>query len=240
MQTQYFEADASLKKMFLISFAAHFLIALFFIIKFNFSSNETLIFQSAVRVDMVGLPQKNMPEEVQETPAPSPEPVKPAPAVETPPKQKSRDQAIDFKKKQNSAIDKLKALEAIENLKKAEEAKTQKHSPAIKGNVISPGTAIKGLARGEYDSYIGKIDSHIKKNWLLPEWLARAGLRARVLVKFDEKGFISERKILLSSGNPAYDEAALRAVETSSPFPAPPEKFVRIVAVDGIIFQFPD
>lgn len=240
MQTDYIESDQTLKKMIAISAAIHFVVFLFFVIKPRFQTNEALIYQSAVRVDMVGLPAKNVPEELSESVSKDPSTV-PSPTKEITTKSPApKEQAIDLKKKQSSAIEKLKALQAIEDLKKTVQEKSQKASAPIKGNVLSPGTSIRGLARGEYDSYIGSIDSHIKQNWLLPEWLAKAGHRARILVKFDERGTVLERKMVLSSGHAAYDEAAMKAVELASPFPAPPEKFVRIMAEDGIIFQFPD
>lgn len=241
MQTQHLESDNTLKKMIAVSAIFHLIVLCLFVVRLRYVSNETLIFQSAVRVDLVGLPAKNIPEQVTETPESSEptETVEPIREKASPAKAQPKEAAVDLKKKQSTAIEKLKALQAIEDLKRVEETK-RPNAPPIKGNVISPGSAIKGLARGEYDAYIGKIDSHIKQSWLLPEWLAKAGHRTRILVKFDERGVVLERKIILTSGNSTYDEAAMKAVDAASPFPAPPDRFVKIVAIDGIIFQFPD
>lgn len=238
---QYIGTSDSLARLLWISLVVHVLVFSFFGLKLRFSNNdEALIYQSAVKVDLVGLPAKDTEEPVQPSPPAIPQEItanreaatKKNPVV-------PKEEAIDLKKKQSSAIDRLKALQAIENLKQAEASQSKSQRP-IKGNVISAGSAIRGLARGEYDSYISKIDAHIKNNWLLPEWLRNAGLRARALVRFDTQGVILEKKLILSSGNPAYDEAVIRAVEQSSPFPAPPDKFKEVVGGDGIIFQFPD
>lgn len=232
-------SDKELQRLVVVSLVLHVLVLSGFAINVRFRQSESLLFQSAVRVDMVGLPDKIEPESAP-PPQALPQPQTKAETVTPVPSQTTKapsEQAIDLKKKQSSALERLKALQAIESLKQSEAAKA---SRPIKGNVLSAGSAIQGLARGEYNAYISQIDSHIKSNWILPEWMQSAGLRARILVKFDERGLVTDRKLVLSSGQAAYDEAAMEAVVRSSPFPAPPEKFREIVSVDGITFQFPD
>jgi colicin import membrane protein len=198
-------------------------------------------------VDLVGLPDKQNPEETI---------IKPK--VETPPRKQQQEQkqaetaklqttaktsvtkAPDVKKElakeQSSAINRLKALSAIEKLKQEEQTPSQQ----IKGNVISPGTALRGLNKLQFDEYISSIDLHVKSNWALPEWMLHHQFRAEVLVRIDSNGNLIERKFLKKSGNGDFDQRVWSAIEKSLPFPAPPSQFVDLVGVQGITFAFPE
>ncbi|RYZ82311.1 MAG: cell envelope integrity protein TolA [Proteobacteria bacterium] len=110
----------------------------------------------------------------------------------------------------------------------------------IKGNVLSPGTELTGLNKLQHDNYLGDLDQQIKQNWFLPQWLSKKPLRAQVRLKLDEKGQIISRDIALSSGNSSYDDLALDTIDKSAPFPPPPEKFVSIVGVNGLLIGFPE
>ena len=64
--------------------------------------------------------------------------------------------------------------------------------------------------------------------------------KAQVHVKFDTTGKILSRVILRSSGEPAYDEQCLEAVDRAAPFPVVPEKFSEKFKVDGVVIGFPE
>lgn len=235
-------SNDDLKKWVVLSLSFHVVVFLTFIVRITFfPSSEPIQFQSSVRVDLVALPDKA----VTPSPATLPKPEVKTPIKETkvtekiPPVDVKQPDTVDLKKKQKTAIERLKALQQLEDEAKAEKPQQKKAAP-IKGNVLAAGSSIKGLNKLEYDTYIGDLDNHIKSNWVLPEWMTTAGLRARVLVKIDDNGVVKEKHLILSSNNAEYDAAVMDAVTRSSPFPVPPEKFVNIVGVDGIIFQFPD
>lgn len=256
-----------------VSFAIHGIILLLFTVKAVFFTPEQIDFSQAVRIDMVGLPDKEPPkpaapakkeeakpalpdkppeekpvEKPAEKPVEKPAPAKPEP-VKVPPK---KDDGVNLEKnkaKQQSAIDKLKAMAALEKIKEdvaAEKAKEVAKGKAddggqkIKGNLLSPGTALTGLAKLQHDTYAADLDNHIKQHWALPEWLAKRDLKAQARVQIDSRGNILGRKIVKSSGNPSYDEEVLATIDRSAPFPAPPEKFLALVSVDGILIGFPE
>lgn len=253
-----------------ISFAVHAILIAFFAIKAVFLDSEPIDFTQAIRVDMVGLPDKidkaPVTKETKENPKPAlpdkdpvadkPEPVKQtAPAktavVKAPKAIKSEGINLEKNKsKQQSALEKLKAMAALEKIKEdvAKEkpkpspgsGKDKSGSPKFKGNVLSPGTALTGLAKLQHDTYAADLDHHIKQNWALPEWLANRDFKAQVKVYFDARGNILGRKIVKSSGNPSYDDEVLATIDRSAPFPPPPDKFVSIVEVDGILIGFPE
>jgi len=247
-----------------VSLGLHIALVAIFTVRGVFFTPEKIDYSAAVRVDIVGLPDKveeqQLPPKQEE--AAKPEPVKPEPAPKTPPKEvkvekpvkapKKDTEAISLEKdknKQKEALDKLKAMSAIENLKKEVEKENKKvagvsdsksTATKIKGNVLAAGTALTGLNKLQHDSYLSSLDQQIKQHWYLPEWLAKKPLRAQVRLKIDEKGQILAREIVLSSGNPSYDELALETIDKSAPFAAPPEKFVTIVAVNGLVIGFPE
>lgn len=251
-----------------ISFALHAVLISFFTLKAVFFTPEAIDFTQAVRVDMVGLPDKVEPttlppaSESKEKPAPKEEPKpavekpaeKAAPKPELPKHQPKKDDSINLEKNkasQQSAIEKLKAMAALEKIKEEVAEEKKKTPPAgtgtdtsattkIKGNMVSPGTALTGLNKLQHDNYGADLDRHIKQHWSLPEWLAKRDLKAQVRVYIDTRGNVLERKLVKSSGNPSYDEEVLSTIDKSAPFPAPPEKFQAYVSVNGILIGFPE
>ncbi|WP_413559346.1 TonB family protein [Bdellovibrio sp. HCB209] len=260
----------SLQRGLVVSIVFHVGLVLFFIVKAAFFTPESIDFTQAVRVDMVGLPDKldpnNLPPkpEAKENPKPAPKPepvvekkpepkVEPKPEVKLPTKTAKKDDGINLEKtksKQQDALEKLKAMAAIEKLKEEESkpkpapvsgtGKSNTTAAPVKGNVLSAGTSLTGLDKLQHDTYGADLDRHIKQHWALPEWLAKRDLKAQAKVFIDSRGNILERKITKSSGNPSYDEAVIETIDRSAPFPAPPEKFVTYLSVNGILIGFPE
>lgn len=260
-----------------VSFALHALVISFFTLKTVFFTPEQIDFTQAVRVDMVGLPDKV---EAKTLPPPAKEEAKPAlpdknpvaeKSVEKPPEKvvekktptlpkpepvkvtAKKDDGVNLEKvksQQQNALDKLKAMAALDKIKEDVAAEKSKNPPGagksdtgaqkIKGNVLSPGSSLTGLTKLQHDTYASDLDGHIKQNWSLPEWLAKRDFKAQARVFIDSRGNILGRKIVKSSGNPSYDEEVLATIDRSAPFPAPPEKFLAIVSVDGILIGFPE
>lgn len=216
------------------------------------------------KVAPIEMPKPLKPEEPEAAAPPTPEPAPVAPpkaaeAAPVPPKPKAPEpEAINLEKtkaKQKAALNKLKSLEALEKIEKdlarekaeaekkrlealAAAARAQAGAVRIKGNQIAPGTSLTGIERLEHESYKGDLDRHIKQFWSLPEWLARKKLRARVLVKIDEKGRLLSKRVTQPSGDPGFDDSVLQTIDQAAPLPAPPEKFVAKVALEGILIEF--
>lgn len=247
-----------------LSVAAHVVILLFFLINIFYVKKPTLDLSQAIRVDMVGLPDKidnkQLPSKIQERPAEKPvplaEPVKPEASKidKLPPKPKptlpTEDTAISLKKtkiKQKEALEKLKKLSAIERIKqemKTEEQQKQIHQEAAKaiakGRVISAGTNLTGLDKIEANDYLQAVDQQVKQQWALPQWLMNKPLKARVHVKFDSNGEIISSVLMNSSGDTTYDNYCLQAVNKAAPFPKVPEKFTEKFSADGVVIGFPE
>lgn len=244
-----------LDRGFYISLAAHAALILFVILKISFFSKPEINLSEAIRVDMVGLPEKytsaqqstEMPEKIEKAIEPPAEEkkaeAKPAEKVST--KSESKIEAVNLdkaKQKQKNALEKLKKLSAIEKIR--QQVQTEKTANAasknFKGRVLSKGTAITGVDRLQSENYLVQLDALIKSNWQLPQWLIGKPLKTKVLVKIAPNGHILDKKVVQTSGNPTYDEYCLQAIEKASPFPQVPEKFTEIYSEDGVLFGFPE
>lgn len=253
----------SLSPYLKISALLHVGIFLAFTVQILFFIETPIQYEKAIRVDLVGLPDKVSPPppgpkaEDQTDPKteakiePKVEPKKEVEVIKLPPKPTEPD-AISLQKtmqttkiKQKSAMEKLKQMEALDAIQ--DDLEKEKKSVAIaaakvkyKGNVLSPGTELTGINKLQADTYIDDVHRHMLNHWTLPEYLRKRKFRTDVLVKFDENGNILEKALVKSSGNGAFDEFVLAAIQKSSPVPAPPSKFVRISSIQGFLFRFSD
>lgn len=248
----------NLNKGLFVSLILHISIVIFLFVDNFFYPQEFIDFSAAVRVDIVGLPEKELPEQV--TPAPTPD-AAPTPAPEMPqppPKPEpaaSPKPTLPIKKispidesainlKQKNALKKLKRLAALDKIKNEVLSENEKASlnkiKEKKGNIISPGSALSGLQKLEHESYISDLDAHIKQNWTLPQWLSNKNYQTQILVKMDRFGSLVSKQIIKSSGNRSYDEEALATIDKSAPFPIPPIQFTDILRHNGFIVGFPE
>ena len=87
-------------------------------------------------------------------------------------------------------------------------------------NAAGGGGTVVGF---EYLSYRQRITNLIKRNWA--NALRQAGLVAVVRFELAADGTVSGVQLLTSSGDKAYDQSVVRAVQRSSPLPPPPERY---------------
>jgi colicin import membrane protein len=260
----------------LISLGLHFFILSLFILQNVFFDGEKIDYESAIRVDIVGLPDKIQnqapsepgPSESKPTPKEEPKPPEPQAAVEPETttklpdkklpqeseaikltKEKNKPEPSDkIKKKQQDALEKIKRMSALDKIKSDVESeqrkdtlsKLSKSTHQYKGNVLNAGTELTGLNKIQHENYVSLLDKKIKENWTLPQWLANKNYKAQALIKIDENGVVVYNQIYKSSGNTSYDDIVIETINKSSPFPKPPEKFVDIVGIKGILIGFPE
>ena len=241
-----------------LSVALHLGIALFSLTRAFLSPSDPLQLQDAIRVDIVGLPQKIEPDQAlppEPAPAakpvapaaPEPEPAPPAPTPPPPPKPAApkfvEKPKVDVAHSQKSALNRLKEMDAFAKLEKvaAEKKAAEVHAkPApIAGHKVSAGGSLTGIERLDYDRYGAAVKQRVLENWHVPAWLAESDLSARVRVWLDESGRVSKKQIIRSSGNDVFDAAALDAVTSSDPFPPPPENLRGVLAAEGFTLGLP-
>tara|TARA_Y100001958_G_C21238711_1_gene565803 strand:- start:1217 stop:1942 length:726 start_codon:yes stop_codon:yes gene_type:complete len=238
----------SLSRPISISISIHVGLLAVMFLKMSFFPAEPIQIRRAMRVDIVGLPDKVQPKVLPpkeipkaETPPKVKTETKPKPAAKPKPKAKPSPK-VNLKKSQDSALQKMKAQEALAKImeeKALEEVEETAEPTPIKGNAVSEGNSLTGLDQIEYDRYIDEVTTIISQ-WSLPEWLSSLDLKASAQVLIDENGYVTDKKIVNSSGNEMFDAEVLSAIEKSSPFPAPPARLKGRLASQGLIFNFPE
>jgi colicin import membrane protein len=242
-----------------ISLGAHFVVAMLIFFKTAMMPSEPIELRRAIRVDVVGLPQK-MPKTVElAPPAPQPaapaKPSKPEPPVKELPKKAEvkpepkgptvnldKKKPVDRTKAQNKALDKIKQMSAIDKLKEdlANEKKAAAKAAVIAGNKVSEGNSLTGMERIDFERYGDDVRKRINSNWNIDQWLKEGNFKAQVQILVDSNGTIVKKIMRRSSGNDIFDAQVLQAIDASSPLPVPPDRIRAAVSMGGILMSFPE
>jgi colicin import membrane protein len=88
----------------------------------------------------------------------------------------------------------------------------------------SPGSPNGVAISPEVAAWLKRAKIHVRKHWVVPPGFRTQALEARVEVDLDASGGVrGTPRLSQRSGNPWYDEGVIRAIQKSSPLPAPPE-----------------
>ena len=223
------------------------------------TNKQVKMIQSAVRVDIVGMPKYT----VQELKKMHIAPAQSASETESKPQEivkKSPDNEksnLDFKKF-DKKVDLNQLLKNLSN-KKVINSNSQKNiqntkikksldkvtlrNLVLEGNKISKGTAVVGDMLGKeqtiFEAYISNLPNFIRPNWKLPSYLMERELKCRVRIYIAGNGKILKTELFESSGVPEFDDKALRAVRDSNPLPAPLSDILGRVSSGEVILGFP-
>lgn len=250
--------STDLKPALIKSAALHVVVALILTVRAYIFPSEPLRIESAIRVDIVGLPEKSQslppPIEAPVPEAPKPEAVpettKDLPPVEVArPVTQPKDPPVVLKPKkpdpkkqrkdQESALKRLQALAKLDQQARADAAQkaiaaAKNAQAAVRGNQLSKGNSLSGLTRLDHAKYLDELEARVKSQWRPPKFLASAKLRVRVILLIDETGMITKKSIVQSSGNNVFDESALQAIEAAQPLKAPPESLQGLLSTQGV------
>jgi len=247
----------SLSRNIYISIGGHVGVAMIVFFQAVLMPGDPIDLRSAIRVDVVGLPEKITEQPILHPPPKAKDEPKPKPKL--PPKEAAPEPAMkplapempstkakkkDTAKAQAEALRKLKAQSALEDIKnslaKDKDKEQQEKATLVKGNKPVEGSDLTGLPQIEFNRYLKDIEGLIRSRWSIPEWMADAKLRAQVLVMIDDRGFVVKKIFRRSSGNVVFDNSVIAAIESSSPLPAPPKKLQGVLGTNGILFNFPE
>ena len=237
MQLYYFSLDnKQLFRFFVfISFLAHLaggaLLVMFPLLK----SSEPLHIKQAIRVDVVGLPEKHSPDKRNfrkpKKTAPKPLPKKKSKALAQ--KKIKKKEAPKKKPEESLKQTQTAQAEAIKKLK-SQEAKV------YKGEQISKGSSQQGeVSELLIYAYFSRLRAHVMAYWDLPRLLADKNLKAIVSIQVNPKGDITRIELEKTSGNEAFDQIVIETIKNSSPLPQPPEELSSLLK-EGVGFRFPD
>jgi TonB family protein len=150
---------------------------------------------------------------------PAEPPQKPAKRVEpqAPIVQENRD-IVSERIEALQAMRRIEQLAAMRRLVDIEGKKTQ--ATADRAGTSGRGTKTQADS-GE--NYISMVVNKIRHHWIFPE-TGDKDLLAIISIRIARDGRITVDKIEKSSGNPLFDRSALRAINSASPLPPPPQE----------------
>ena len=189
------------------------------------------------------------------------EPVKAAPApkpvVDELPLPKAPDIALEKKKAEAERLQKLKAIQAEEEQARAEAARKahellrqmeedlmqrtadEEAASAALAMKQAAERAAAGKRQAELARVVGQhrdqISAKVRGNTRLPDNL-KGNPEVRCVVRLLPTGEVQSVRVTQSSGNAAYDEAVVRAIEKSSPLPLPVDRDARAAFVPELSF----
>ncbi len=144
--------------------------------------------------------------------------------------------------------DEQKIAEALSEVKsEIQEREVQEKTASLSsGTSGTSGGPAYGSPHGEISAqdpgiaqYRGQVRSKIIRQWIRTSSSAEDKvLRARVMVRINASGAVISKSLTKSSGDGAFDNSALRAVERASPFPPPPEGVKGEALSEGFIVDF--
>lgn len=246
------QQDEAFARGLRFSIGAHAVIAIAAIILSLTLSKEPVKLVQSIRVDLVGLPDVKKSDLSKVTPndmsdlnerlndarkkakdhskKSKEEPAPPVPddtmAIK---KQKEKPREKNRKDSLKSAIERIKALAAIES------ETTKKQKTVVKGNQLSKGNALSGDVGNDVNEYVGRLAAKLRDNWNLPVWLSRQKLNAKIVIFLDRAGYVTNTVLAQSSGNKQFDDYCMKTIRMAMPFGAPPED----VLDGGLTLGFP-
>ena len=112
----------------------------------------------------------------------------------------------------------------------------------LSGNKLSKGTQMYGDGGGAemtaFQAYASRLPDRIRPHFVLPSFLLEKKLKCKIRVWIEQNGEVSRTEVYQSSGDSEYDQKAIDAVRSASPFPPLSAEFGN-KAKNGIILGFP-
>ena len=197
-----------------------------------FQKDKKVFTSSAIRVDMVGLPE-----------LPSKK-TKKNKALILPKKTKKQSKNPDKKSK---ALTKKEVTKSQDKQNSSSQTESKNNlSSDLKKKINKGNKLTEGADNGKKDlsvqeiseinKYATLIDLQIRSQWNLPKYLTDRDLTAKIEIKINARGDITSKQLLKSSGNDLFDSRVLKAMENAAPYPPPPVS-VQAVIRDGIVFE---
>jgi len=146
----------------------------------------------------------------------------------------ARAEADALKKKRDQQAAEQKNRELLRQMEADELAQSMAGETAANAARAAAGKRQAALAQA-VGQYRELISAKVRGNTRLPDNLT-GNPQVRCLVKLLPTGEVVSVRVTQSSGNAAYDDAVVRAIEKSSPLPLPPERDARAAFVPELSF----
>ncbi|MDO9182517.1 MAG: TonB family protein [Bacteriovorax sp.] len=123
------------------------------------------------------------------------------------------------------------------------EKSTNLKNLVMAGNKLNKGVQMYGDGNSgdmtAYQAYVARLPDLVRPHFKLPSFLKDKKLNCRVRVWVLLNGEVSRIEVYQSSGDSEYDQRAVEAVRTSSPFPKLAEEFGKRGQNGDIVLGFP-
>lgn len=139
--------------------------------------------------------------------------IKEEPKKETPPEREEK-----VKKKEEVTVTKRPTKEAVKP-KVNDEQRRLTAIQEIEKRVAERGAAVTA---SQMERYFGVVQERVKGFWVIPDTLSAEDLETVVIIEIDREGHVVKWRFERSSGNPSFDQSAMRAITKATPFPPPP------------------
>ena len=217
------QSGGELTAAILFSFLIHIIVffgALFLVVQ----GPPRIVVPPSYRVKLVGLPPDatNLPPTMSEQ-APQP----PAPVVKPQEKTKTKAPGKAAAKRAPSRPAAVRK-DAIPELDAKQSAKTpveETETPAPAGRKQEAVAVASTTSEFKFPPYLAIVRDKVERNWNPPP--GAKGVKVKVAFRVLRSGRVGEAKLQESSGNFYFDQAAMRAILASSPFPPLPEGFFK-------------
>lgn len=183
------------------------------------------------------------PEPVKEEPKPEPKVVEKeaTPSFEEAAKLKHQDFLSKLKQIGNKKINSAGNQKAEKGL--YGEKNTNLKQLVLAGNKLSKGVQMYGDGNSgdmtAFQAYAARLPDLVRPHWRLPSFLMDKKLKCRVRVWLASNGEVARAEVYQSSGDGEYDQRAVEAVKSSSPFPRLSEEFAKRGQSGDILLGFP-
>jgi len=192
------------------------------------------------QVKLVGLPAESQPAPVQEA-------AQPAPKAESKPRQQPAPAKKAAPKTATAAMPEFSPRKPKPEKPAAEPTEQEPvpsppSAPGAKTGGAKTGGKSEGVAVSagsedfKFPPYLAIIRDKIERHWNPPPGTVQ-GAKAKIQFTVLRSGRVGEVKLQDSSGNFYFDQAAVRAILLSSPFPPMPEEFYRDSALFSVDMQ---
>jgi TonB family protein len=152
---------------------------------------------------------------------PAEPPQKPAVKKQAEPQAPVRQENRDIVSERIEALQAMRRIEQLAVLRRLVDIEG-KRTQAATDRAGTPGHGTKTQAVSGED-YIAMVVNKIRQHWIFPE-TGDKDLLAIISIRIARDGRITVDKIEKSSGNPLFDRSALRAINSASPLPPPPQE----------------
>lgn len=153
--------------------------------------------------------------------SPADPPQKPAKQVE--PRASVRQENRDIVSERIDALQAMRRIEQLAALRRLVDIEGKKTQAAADRAGISGGAGATKTQADSGENYISMVVNKIRQHWIFPE-TGDKDLLAIISIRIARDGRITVDKIEKSSGNPLFDRSALRAINSASPLPPPPQE----------------